>query len=182
MAQHGAASDRAFDMNEPLDYLTLVDYRYARLAFHPALHRFMLIGYVTFSLFLSISLPFRLTVLISYWKGPNWVTVKNVKTGLTSEQYRQRLSVFGPNLINIREKPTTKLLRDEVTQSSVPCISLSNIYIGPKPFLRIPNRQHYSLVHGRLLLLCLLYLHHQCRQHHYYIGRDKEGMKHTTMR
>ncbi|ORY96317.1 hypothetical protein BCR43DRAFT_491482 [Syncephalastrum racemosum] len=93
VAQHGAASDRAFDMNESLDYLTLVDYRYARLAFHPALHRFMLIG---------------------YWKGPNWIAVKNVKAGLTSEQYRQRLSVFGPNLINIREKPTTKLLRDEV--------------------------------------------------------------------
>lgn len=34
--------------------------------------------------------------------------------GLTTEKYHARLSVFGPNLINIREKPTSKLLTDEV--------------------------------------------------------------------
>jgi cation-transporting ATPase 13A3/4/5 len=56
----------------------------------------------------------HLFLYISFWKDQAWNTTKNFKTGLSSEKYRARLSVFGPNLINIREKPTTKLLTDEV--------------------------------------------------------------------
>lgn len=51
---------------------------------------------------------------ISFWKDQSWNTTKNFKLGLSSEKYHSRLSVFGPNLIHIREKPTLKLLTDEV--------------------------------------------------------------------
>lgn len=49
-----------------------------------------------------------------FWKDANWTSVKNIRSGLTTEKYLERLCAFGPNLINIREKPTMKLLRDEV--------------------------------------------------------------------
>lgn len=80
-------------MEDPVTQLMLVEYRYVRLAFHPKLHKFLIVG---------------------FWKDTAWTTSKNFKTGLTSEKYHTRLSVFGPNLINIREKPTMKLLTDEV--------------------------------------------------------------------
>ncbi|KAG2228910.1 hypothetical protein INT48_004448, partial [Thamnidium elegans] len=57
---------------------------------------------------------FILTLIHSFWKDQSWNTTKNFKLGLSSEKYHSRLSVFGPNLIHIREKPTLKLLTDEV--------------------------------------------------------------------
>ncbi|GAA5795327.1 hypothetical protein HPULCUR_000683 [Helicostylum pulchrum] len=81
------------NMDQQVNRLMLVEYRYIRLAFHPILHKFLIIG---------------------FWKDQSWNTTKNFKLGLSSEKYHSRLSVFGPNLIHIREKPTVKLLTDEV--------------------------------------------------------------------
>ncbi|KAL9560358.1 hypothetical protein PS6_000297 [Mucor atramentarius] len=81
------------NMDHQISQLMLVEYRYIRLAFHPLLHKFLIVG---------------------FWKDQSWVSTKNFKLGLTTEKYHARLSVFGPNLINIREKPTSKLLTDEV--------------------------------------------------------------------
>ncbi|KAG0164153.1 hypothetical protein DFQ28_011560 [Apophysomyces sp. BC1034] len=84
---------RTMDMEERLEHLTLVEYRYMRLAFHPHFHKFLVVG---------------------FWKDQAWTSVKGLKTGLTTRKYHERLAVFGPNLINIREKPISKLLTDEV--------------------------------------------------------------------
>ncbi|KAI8150400.1 ATPase [Fennellomyces sp. T-0311] len=84
---------RLLNMEEKLAHLILVEYRYCRLAFHPLLHRFLIVG---------------------FWKDTQWTSIKSAKSGLTSEKYHQRLCAFGPNLINIREKRTGALLRDEV--------------------------------------------------------------------
>ncbi|KAI9248797.1 hypothetical protein BDA99DRAFT_445940 [Phascolomyces articulosus] len=84
---------RLLNMEEKLTHLILLEYRYVRLAFHPLLRKFLIIG---------------------FWKDTSWTSIKSAKTGLTSEKYQQRLCAFGPNLINIREKPTGALLRDEV--------------------------------------------------------------------
>ncbi|KAI8370583.1 uncharacterized protein BYT42DRAFT_502417 [Radiomyces spectabilis] len=81
------------NLDEPLQRLILVEYRYMRLAFHPLLRKFLIVG---------------------FWKDRQWNSVKNLQTGLSTEKFHQRLAVFGPNLINIREKPIPKLLRDEV--------------------------------------------------------------------
>ncbi|KAI8968365.1 hypothetical protein BDF20DRAFT_981485 [Mycotypha africana] len=86
-------SQQLLNMNEQISQLMLVDYRYNRFAYHPLLHKFLNIG---------------------FWKDQTWTTTKNLKSGLLAEKYHARLSVFGPNLINIREKPTSKLLTDEV--------------------------------------------------------------------
>ncbi|KAI9315959.1 putative P-type ATPase [Dichotomocladium elegans] len=84
---------RVINMDEKMPHLILVEYRYVRLAYHPILRKFLAVG---------------------YWKDAHWSSLKNIKTGLSSEKYQQRSCVFGPNLINIREKPTMKLLCDEV--------------------------------------------------------------------
>ncbi|KAI7892078.1 uncharacterized protein EV154DRAFT_506232 [Mucor mucedo] len=81
------------DMDQKVNQLMLLEYRYIRLAFHPILHKFLIVG---------------------FWKDQSWNSSKNFKLGLSSEKYLSRLAVFGPNLINIREKPTSKLLTDEV--------------------------------------------------------------------
>ncbi|KAI7870527.1 P-type ATPase-like protein [Spinellus fusiger] len=80
-------------MNKTLEWVTLVEYRYVRLAFHPILHKFLIVG---------------------FWKDHSWTVVKGLKSGLTSKKWEERLSVFGTNLIDIHEKSTLKLLTDEV--------------------------------------------------------------------
>ncbi|CAO3644376.1 unnamed protein product [Cunninghamella echinulata] len=80
-------------MNSQLQHLTLVEYRYVRLAYHPLFDKFLIIG---------------------FWKDHQWVSIKSLKLGLSTGKYIERLSVFGPNLINIHEKPITKLLTEEV--------------------------------------------------------------------
>ncbi|ORX61792.1 putative P-type ATPase [Hesseltinella vesiculosa] len=82
-----------YRLEEPLSHLILVDYRYVRLVYHPLLDKFLMTG---------------------YWKDEQWTSVKQLKLGLATDKYLQRLSVFGPNLIHIHEKPILKLLTDEV--------------------------------------------------------------------
>lgn len=43
--------------------------------------------------------------------------------------------------------------------------------------LCVSDWQHLAVVYGRLLLLRILYLYHQCIQYHLDIDRDKRGMK-----
>ncbi|KAI8077803.1 P-type ATPase-like protein [Halteromyces radiatus] len=81
------------NLDEQLQHLTLVDYRYVRLAYHPLFDKFLITG---------------------FYKDHQWTSVKNLKLGLSTGKYIERLSVFGPNIINIHEKPTMKLLTDEV--------------------------------------------------------------------
>ncbi|ORZ24084.1 hypothetical protein BCR42DRAFT_317373 [Absidia repens] len=81
------------NLDEPLQHLTLVDYRYVRLAYHPLFDKFLITG---------------------FYKDHQWTSIKNLKLGLSNGKYIERLSVFGPNIINIHEKPITKLLTDEV--------------------------------------------------------------------
>ncbi|KAI9025770.1 putative P-type ATPase [Phycomyces nitens] len=84
---------RYTNMDETIDQLILVDYRYVRLAYHPLFQKYLIVG---------------------FWKDQAWSMVKNMKSGLQAEKCYERLAIFGPNLINIREKPTAKLLTDEV--------------------------------------------------------------------
>ncbi|KAI8989577.1 P5-type ATPase cation transporter-domain-containing protein [Pilobolus umbonatus] len=93
LSVHSDDARQLLNMDEIISQLILVEYRYNRLGFHPLLNKFLIIG---------------------FWKDQSWNSLKSMKSGLSSEKYRSRLSVFGPNLINIREKPTSKLLTDEV--------------------------------------------------------------------
>jgi hypothetical protein len=54
---------------------------------------------------------------LRFYKDHQWTSVKNMKLGLSTGKYIERLSVFGPNIINIHEKPIMKLLTDEVSKS-----------------------------------------------------------------
>ncbi|KAI8641070.1 P5-type ATPase cation transporter-domain-containing protein [Parasitella parasitica] len=92
------------NMDDPINQLMLVEYRYIRLAYHPRLHKFLIVGRIMSTL----------THFCRFWKDQSWNSTRNFKLGLTTEKHHARLSVFGPNLINIREKPTSKLLTDEV--------------------------------------------------------------------
>ncbi|KAG1455987.1 hypothetical protein G6F55_006757 [Rhizopus delemar] len=84
---------RLLNTDQKMNVLILAEYRYIRLAFHPGLFKFLIVG---------------------FWKDRAWNSTKNLKTGLSYEKYRTRTSVFGLNLINIQEKPTMKLLTDEI--------------------------------------------------------------------
>jgi cation-transporting ATPase 13A3/4/5 len=63
---------------------------------------------------------FQITIILinyfvtRFWKDKSWTTVKSLKLGLTREKHQDRLMVFGPNTIDIEEKPVFKLLVDEV--------------------------------------------------------------------
>ncbi|KAI9271989.1 hypothetical protein BY458DRAFT_509141 [Sporodiniella umbellata] len=81
------------DMEQKMSRLMMVEYKYIRLAFHPTLSKFLIVG---------------------FWKDKAWSSTKNLKTGLTYEGFRTRESIFGRNLIDIREKPTMRLLTDEI--------------------------------------------------------------------
>jgi hypothetical protein len=56
--------------------------------------------------------------ILRFWKDKSWVTVKSLRQGLTREKHLDRLEVFGTNSIDIKEKPTVKLLVDEVCKVS----------------------------------------------------------------
>ncbi|KAH8547645.1 hypothetical protein BGW37DRAFT_230305 [Umbelopsis sp. PMI_123] len=90
---HGQTMLQHIDFQQNLPHLITLNYQYVRLAFNPILEMFHVVG---------------------YWKDKSWVTVKSLKQGLTRERHLDRLAVFGPNSIDIEEKPTLKLLVDEV--------------------------------------------------------------------
>lgn len=84
---------RSHNFQQNLPHLITINYQYVRLAFNPIIEQFHVIG---------------------FWKDKSWNSVKSLKQGLTSETHHDRLQIFGPNAIDIKEKPTSKLLVDEV--------------------------------------------------------------------
>ncbi|KAM3583639.1 hypothetical protein VKS41_003612 [Umbelopsis sp. WA50703] len=81
------------NFQQNLPHLITINYQYVRLAFNPIVEQFHVIG---------------------FWKDKSWNTLKSLKQGLNREIHQDRLQIFGPNAIDIKEKPTSKLLVDEV--------------------------------------------------------------------
>lgn len=52
--------------------------------------------------------------MIRDWWDKSWTNVAGVSNGLDDTTRQQRLTLFGPNLIEIVAKSTTSLLVDEV--------------------------------------------------------------------
>ena len=48
------------------------------------------------------------------WRDPAWKSVVDVRVGLQVTVRQQRTCLFGPNAIDIQDKPTVSLLIDEV--------------------------------------------------------------------
>ena len=89
-----------------------------------------------------------------------------MKNGLDVPLRQQRLSVFGPNVIDIEGKSVISLLVDEVSFVLYVTLELStDLEIGHPPFLRLPDCQHHTVVIGRLLLLCVLHCVDLIREH-----------------
>ncbi|KAI0766872.1 Ca-transporting ATPase [Trametes elegans] len=76
-----------------LGTLTYVDYRYNRFALDPRTGLFS---------------------MIRDWRDPSWIGLGSVQNGLKREVQAQRMTLFGPNLIDIEGKSTLSLLIDEV--------------------------------------------------------------------
>lgn len=54
--------------------------------------------------------------MIRDWWDKSWTNVVEVSNGLDDNIRQQRLSLFGPNLIEIVAKSTSSLLVDEVSR------------------------------------------------------------------
>ena len=81
------------DQDPILDYLRVLNYRYVRFYFHPIRDKFL---------------------LCNGWKDPLWRDVREIRSGIDSEEKSHRDVVFGNNLIDIEQKSTFRLLVDEV--------------------------------------------------------------------
>ncbi|CDO77638.1 hypothetical protein BN946_scf184946.g32 [Trametes cinnabarina] len=79
--------------NDNLGTLTYVDYRYNRFALDPRTGLFS---------------------MIRDWRDSFWSSLGSVQNGLQKDIQAQRMSLFGPNLIDIEGKSTLSLLIDEV--------------------------------------------------------------------
>lgn len=165
-ASYGHSASTVFGLREKkgysLDYdedddpvlmnLRFLDYRYIRFCFHPLKDKF---------------------VLCSDWKDPNWTDVKSIRAGLDSDERHRREQVFGKNAIEIEEKSIPQLLVDEVNFVALANICVACLLVsGLSSFLHIPDRKFDSLVFGRLLLLCSLYLHYLSGQHNNNLDRN----------
>jgi cation-transporting ATPase 13A2 len=73
--------------------LRVVDYRYIRLYFHPIRDKF---------------------VVFSGWKDPGWTDISAARCGIDNEERTVRERLFGPNIIDMEQKPIHQLLMDEV--------------------------------------------------------------------
>ncbi|KAG7446211.1 uncharacterized protein BT62DRAFT_931667 [Guyanagaster necrorhizus] len=73
--------------------LSILDYRYSRFALDP---RTGLFG------------------VVRDWRDSSWVGVASVQNGLTDDVRKQRVTLFGPNAIDIEGKSTVALLVEEV--------------------------------------------------------------------
>ncbi|KAG7289017.1 hypothetical protein NEMBOFW57_005378 [Staphylotrichum longicolle] len=73
--------------------LRMIDYRYVRFFFHPLRDKFL---------------------ISTGWKDPLWSNVREIRSGIDSEEKTHRDVVFGSNLIDIEQKSVFRLLVDEV--------------------------------------------------------------------
>jgi len=76
-----------------LKQLRTFSYRYIRLYFHPTRDKF---------------------IVFNGWKDPNWIDVLSARAGINSDEKAARERLFGPNLIEMKQKSALQLLVDEV--------------------------------------------------------------------
>ncbi|KAG5287083.1 cation-transporting ATPase [Histoplasma ohiense] len=72
--------------------LRFLDFRYIRFYYHPAEYRFL---------------------QCTGWKDPSWTSIKALRIGLTAEERDFREQIFGPNIIDIRQKSIPQIMIDE---------------------------------------------------------------------
>ena len=102
------------DDDDPiLENLRYLDYRYMRLLYHPVEDKF---------------------VLNDSWWDPQWIGVKELRTGLDAEERDTRDKVFGKNIIEIQQKSIPHLLLDEVRLYCEPAVSTANWSQAFHPF------------------------------------------------
>ncbi|KAJ3101540.1 hypothetical protein HDU97_001289 [Phlyctochytrium planicorne] len=88
------SEDAAAAASQPLPIIIYFDYRYIKFIFNPNTGLFE---------------------TTQYWQDPEWTGVDRVLNGLTSSLLLSRRKlIFGSNEVIIKEKPTLKLLVDEV--------------------------------------------------------------------
>ena len=92
-----AEQERIFSYEEDddptMDELRSLDYRYIRLIYHPLKDRFVMGG---------------------NFRDSSWDDIRTMKEGVDNEDRVQREQVFGPNVIDIEQKPVATLLFEEV--------------------------------------------------------------------
>jgi cation-transporting ATPase 13A3/4/5 len=92
---HPNGSHASFPLNDTLlGTLKYFDYRYNRYALNPRTGTWF---------------------MIRDWRDKSWANVVELSNGLDDRVRQQRLTLFGPNLIEIVAKSTTSLLVDEVS-------------------------------------------------------------------
>jgi cation-transporting ATPase 13A2 len=97
---------------EMLEDLHMVDYRYSRFALDTRTGLFTMVR----SVFDSV----HHTPFLCYsrdWRDPTWTGTQAVQNGLSEHTRKQRLTLFGLNLLDIAGKSTLALLVDEVCVS-----------------------------------------------------------------
>jgi len=95
------------------------------------------------------------------WRDPSWTGIQSVQHGLPQHIRKQRLTLFGPNLVDIEGKSTLSLLIDEVRVDSVSDRNGNLICEQGHPsVLRVSSGKHDLVVFGRLLLLRVLHCTH----------------------
>ncbi|KAI6157586.1 hypothetical protein BKA82DRAFT_4058956 [Pisolithus tinctorius] len=81
------------DKSHIIGDLLIVDYRYSRFVLDPCTGLFS---------------------MLRDWRDPSWTDIRSVQHGLPQHIRKQRLTLFGTNLIDIEGKSTLSLLVDEV--------------------------------------------------------------------
>jgi cation-transporting P-type ATPase 13A2 len=95
-----------------LEDLLLIDYRYAKFALDPTSGTFSAVKCARRSLG---CLDLLLICENRDWRDNGWTGVGSVKNGLEGPLRQQRLTLFGPNIIDIEGKSVISLLVDEVS-------------------------------------------------------------------
>lgn len=85
--------DECIDKDPVIPTLRTFEYRYIRFFYHPLQDIFL----TNFD-----------------WVDPRWVDVQTVREGIDNDTQKDRIRVFGPNIIDINEKTTLQLLFDEI--------------------------------------------------------------------
>jgi hypothetical protein len=148
-----------------LQTLTIVDYRYARFALDPRTGLFSMVRFV-----FPDNIIFNADILTRDWRDESWTGINAVKNGLSGDVKRQRLTLFGANVIDIEGKSTISLLIDEVSDYSIELNHFSETHCytaGHSSFLRVSDSKYHPVVSRRLLLLCVLYRVDFRYQHHH---------------
>ena len=53
--------------------------------------------------------------MLNGWKDPAWTNVKMMRGGLDADDRDSREQIFGNNILDIKQKPVSQLLIDEVS-------------------------------------------------------------------